>query len=133
MAKPSRRPPIGYLRPIKTPESPNRILCLDLVSRLNTKGTLYILVCTIKFSKHLTYKPFKKIPNSMIISTKLNERIFSRFSYPKVIITDRGPQFKGKKSKKEMGRWGIATRISTPAHLQSDGQSERSIQTILHT
>jgi hypothetical protein len=89
----------------QSPESQKRILCLDLVSGLNTKGTLYILVCIDKFSKHVTYIPFKKTPNSKTISTELNERIFSCFCYPKVIISDRGPQFKGKKWKKEMGQW----------------------------
>jgi Integrase core domain len=131
-AKPSRKSPMGYLRPIEIPGSPNRILCLDLVSGLNTRGTQYIVVCTDKFSKYVTYIPFKKTPTSKTISAELNEKIFSRFGYPEVIITHRGPQFKGKGWRKEMGQWGIATRTSTTAHPQSDGQSERSIQTLLH-
>jgi hypothetical protein len=31
-----------------------------------------------------------------------------------------------------MGQWGIPTRPSTTAHPQSDGQSKRSFQTLLH-
>jgi hypothetical protein len=93
----------GIWRPIKTPESPNRILCLVLVSGPDTKGTLYILVCTNKFCKHVTYIPFEKTLNSKTISTELNKRIFSRFGYLKVIITDRGPKFKIKNGRK---RWG---------------------------
>jgi Integrase core domain len=131
-AKPSRRSPMGYLRPIEIPRSPNRILCLDLVSGLNTRGKQYILVCTHKLSKYVTFIHFEKTPTSKTIKAELNERIFSRFGYPKVIIIDKGPQFKGKRWRKEMGQWGIATRTSKTAHLQSDGQSERSIQTLLH-
>jgi hypothetical protein len=112
---------MGYLRLFETLESCNRILCLHLISALNTKGTLYILVCTDRFSKHVTYIPFQKTLNSETIITELKERIFSGFAYSKVIITSRGPQFKGKKWKKEMAQWGIATCASTTANPLSDG------------
>jgi hypothetical protein len=62
----------------------------------------------------------------------LEKTNFSKFGYPQVIISDQGPQFKGEVWRKMLATLQISARLTTTAHLQRDGQSERAIQNLIH-
>jgi transposase InsO family protein len=54
----------------------------------------------------------------------LQESIFSRFGYPREIVTDQGSQFTSRLIKKIMQQHHICQRKSTSYHPQENGQAE---------
>jgi Integrase core domain len=120
------------LKPVEIPNGPAEILSMDLVTGIRNSDMKYVLVCIDKFTKRVNYIGFKKTPTSKIILTKLEKTNFSKFGYPQVIISDRGLQFKGEVWRKMLATLQILARLTTTAHPQSDGQSERAIQNLIH-
>ena len=58
------------------------------------------------------------------------DNVFQLHSLPKVIISDRDPRFTGKFWRALFDLLGTDLRFSTAFHPQTDGQSERMIQTL---
>jgi hypothetical protein len=52
------------------------------------------------------------------------EHVFRRHGLPRSIVSDRGTQFVAKFWKALCKRWNTHARLSTPYHLQTDGQTE---------
>jgi hypothetical protein len=67
-----------------------------------------------------------------MILTELEKTNFSKFGYLQVIISDRGLQFKGEVWRKMLATLHISAGLTTTAHPQSDGQSERAIQNLIN-
>lgn len=55
---------------------------------------------------------------------------FARFGIPKVIISDGGPQFRSFEFKQFCREWDIVHIMSSPYYPKSNGQAERTVQTI---
>lgn len=60
------------------------------------------------------------------------EHVYPTAGVPLTIVSDRGPQFIADMWTSFMAALGVDTRFSTPGHAQSDGASERAIQSIRH-
>ena len=58
------------------------------------------------------------------------DNVFRLHSLPEVIISDRDPRFTGKFWRALFDLRGTDLRFSTAFHPQTDGQSERMIQTL---
>jgi hypothetical protein len=120
---PDRSKQKPLLKPVEIPNGPAEILSLDLVTCIRNSDLKYVLVCIDKFTKRVNYIRFKKTPTSKMILIKLEKTNFSKFSYPQVIISYSGPQFKGEVWRKMLATLQISARLATTAHPQSDGQS----------
>ena len=68
-----------------------------------------------------------KRSSTVVLHTK---RIFSRYGIPKEVVSDNGPKFIGNAYKKFSKKWDFKHTTSSPVHPQSNGQVERTIQTI---
>jgi transposase InsO family protein len=68
--------------------------------------------------------------DSLGLARLLRDHVWSRFGTPRLIISDRGPQFASRFTKDLSKVLGIELAISTAYHPQSDGQSERMNQEI---
>ena len=72
----------------------------------------------------------------MLTETTINavvtamKSIFSRHGIPKVLMTDNGPQFSARDFKCFSSKWEFRHITSSPLYSQSNGMTERTIQTV---
>jgi transposase InsO family protein len=64
-------------------------------------------------------------------AVKFLQSIIYRFGVPKRVLTDNGTQFKGSKFSKCCANFGIDHQPSSAAHLQTNGQVERTNRLLL--
>lgn len=69
------------------------------------KGKSYILVATDCFSRWTEAYPLGTATSKTIIET-LEREFFSRFGYPRVCLSDNGPQFVSNEMQNALERWG---------------------------
>ena len=67
------------------------------------------------------------LAQSIVAHTK---SVISEYGIPEVIISDNGPQYSSELYQKFCHVYGITHRTSSPTYPQSNGQAERSIQTV---
>jgi hypothetical protein len=80
----------------------------------------YILVCTDYVSKWVEAKAIFRATEKSILEF-IYEDIFTRFSFPREIVTNQGTQFTSKLMKE---KYGIKHHKSSPYHPQANGQVE---------
>ena len=56
--------------------------------------------------------------------------VFARHGIPRILFTDNGPQFTAKSFKNFTVDWEIQHITSSPLYPQSNGQVERTVQTV---
>jgi len=91
------------------------------------------LVVVDRFSKMIRLIKTHKTVTDYAIARLCWEHVWKDFGVPRVIISDRGPQFASNFIKAHNEFLGITTALSTAYHPQSDGQSERMIQEVQKT
>ena len=64
---------------------------------------------------------------------KKTKGVFARQGIPKVVFSDNGPEFDSLESKDFSKRWDFVHDTSSPKFPQSNGQVERTIQTVKRT
>ena len=75
-----------------------------------------------------------KTNDSKVVSDFLKDHIFTRYSVPKFLITDRGTHFVNRTITALLKKYGVNQRVSTAYHPQTNGQAEvsnREIKSIL--
>lgn len=87
------------------------------------------LIIVDYYSKYVEIKNLKDntVSNNVINCFK---EIFSRQGIPKILVTDNGPQFISKEFKDFSKEWEFKHVTSSPRYPQSNGQVERTVQTI---
>ena len=96
-------------------------------------GYLYILVGVGYVSKWVEAIPYRAADHRVVLKF-LKENIFSRFGFPKAIISDGGSHFYNKPFESPLTKYGVKHKVATPYHPQTSGQVElanREIKTIL--
>ena len=125
--------PRGLLKPILA-EKPWQIVTLDLVGKFapaeNTQNT-HCLVMVDKFSKFVILEAVPETLTAAHTAEIFLRRVVSVFGVPSVVISDRGTQFSAKLWKQLLEKIGSAAALASSHHPQTDGQSERAIQTFL--
>lgn len=94
----------------------------------SSKGNQYLVVVTDICSKWVEAKPIRKATTSAIVQF-LEDEIFSRFGYPRCIISDNGSQFISHEWKSACQRWN-ATHLTTASYSPWQNQVERRNQSI---
>lgn len=102
---------------------PFHTISIDLMGPYtrSRKGKKYILVATDLFSKWVEAYPLNSTTSSKIIQL-LEQELFSRFGYPKVVISDNGSQFTSKAMQAAFNKWQIihhTTAIYASASITS--------------
>ena len=82
-------------------------------------GHEYILVAVDHFSKFVEILPLKTA-NSQSVATTLVRELFCRYGPPETLLSDNGPQFRGKVLKAVCAEWGIQQVFITPYHPQTN-------------
>ena len=106
---------------------------LDLVGPLVTtrKGNQHLVVAIDGYSKYVIAAP---IPNKLAstVADFFLQQVICRISCPVTVRTDHGSEFKWQFSDL-MTKYGISHQMSSPHNPQSNGQVERSNQSIIHS
>lgn len=108
---------------------PFHTISIDLMGPYtrSRKGKKYILVATDLFSKWVEAYPLNTATSSKIIQL-LEQELFSRFGYPKVVISDNGSQFTSKAMQAAFNKWQIihhTTAIYAPHQSPVERQNQQ--------
>ena len=122
----------GELHPIIA-KRPWQLVTMDFVTGLppavRTKHTA-ILVMVDKFSKYTNLEGCSEGMSAQDTARIVMRRIVAHHGIPQVIISDRGPQFASKMWEAILQALGTKVALASAHHPQTDGQSERAIQTL---
>ena len=106
------------------PKYPWQVVGKDLFE-LNKSN--YLLVVDY-FSKYPEVLQLKSTTSVSVISAL--KSVFSRHGIPEVVRSDNGPQYSSAEFMSFASSYGFQHLASSPKFLQSNGQAERSVQTI---
>ncbi|XP_074282881.1 uncharacterized protein LOC141607431 [Silene latifolia] len=96
-------------------------------------GNVYILLAVDYVSKWVEAKA-TKTDDAKVVGEFIKTNIFSRFGFPKALISDRGTHFCNKAIGALLKKYGVLHKVSTAYHPQTNGQAEvsnREIKAIL--
>ncbi|KAK0577490.1 hypothetical protein LWI29_033886 [Acer saccharum] len=126
-----RQPP-ELLQSITSPW-PFAMWGIDLIGPMPTAtgGAKHAKVAVDYFTKWVEAEPLVHITKANTISF-VKKNILYRFGTPNTIITDNGTQFDGRKFKELCDKYGINNYYASPAHPQTNGQTEAVNKIIKH-
>ena len=130
--KHSTRKTPGLLQPINA-EYPWQIITMDFVGGFAPgilTGNTMCLVIVDKFSKYIILESVPATVDAEQTADILMKRMITQFGIPEKVITDRGPQFAANLWQKVLTFLGSKPALAATHHPQTDGQSERTIQTL---
>ena len=106
--------PAGKMYTTQTKE-PWEVVTIDFVGPLprTSKGFCHILVIQDKFSKWVEVTPVAKA-TATGLKKILREKIFCRFGWPRVVITDNGSQFSSRAFKRFLVENGVKQQFTPP-------------------
>ena len=130
-SKPVRTKLAGLLHPLPIAPRPWFSISMDFITNLPpSKGFDSILVIVDRFSKMSHFIPCTKTITSAGLATLFIENIVCIHGLPNNIVLDRGPQFNSQFWKAILKQFGIKRNLTSAFHPQSDGQTERTNQTL---
>ncbi|CAM8890537.1 unnamed protein product [Rhodiola kirilowii] len=129
--KAEHRRPAGLLQNIEIPEWKWERITMDFVTGLprTGKGCDSVWVIVDRLTKTAHFIPVKTSYSSEQYARLYNDEIVRLHGVPVSIISDRGTQFTSKFWRSVQEALGTQLHLSTAFHPQTDGQSERTIQT----
>lgn len=127
--KPRRTKKRDTIRP-RQPKEPWETIALDLMGPYprTGKGMENLLVITDIFSKWVEAFPLRTATATKIIEL-IESQIFARWGYPKVILSDNGPQFRSQEWKRAGVKWDVEL-WTTPIYHPRANPTERKNQDI---
>ena len=128
-----RHKPYGALQPIISPPTPYHTLTIDFILALpqSLKGYDCVMSVTDKFTGKVTTMSGKSTYTAKDWAERLLIRLQKLdWGYPKAIISDRDRKFLSQFWTTLFTKLGVDLMYSTAYHLQTDGASKRTNQTV---
>jgi transposase InsO family protein len=126
-----RHAPYGLLMPLPIPEGPWISIAMDFMTDLpNSEGMTTILTITDRFTKMAHFVAMPKLPDAEETAAVFIKEVVRLHGLPKSIISDRGSQFISHLWKRMLELLRIQSCLSSAYHPESNGQSERTNQTL---
>ncbi|GAU39803.1 hypothetical protein TSUD_219780 [Trifolium subterraneum] len=124
--------PAGPLQPLEIPEWKWEHITMDFVTGLprNQKGEDSIWVIVDRLTKSAHFIAVKSTYKASRYAEIFLEEIVKLHGIPLSIVSDRDPTFTSHFWRAFQKAMGTRLRMSTSNHPQTDGQSERTIQTL---
>jgi transposase InsO family protein len=136
-AKASRHQPYGLLQAITLPTSPWEVVAMDFIVKLPPSkepmtSTTYdsIWVVVDKLTKYAYFIPYREASTAEEMAYAFLRVVASQHGLPKELITDRDKLFTSKFWTTLMKHLDVKLKLSTAFHPQTDGQTERTNQTL---
>ena len=130
-AKTVRHSPYGFLKPLPVGERPWASISMDHVEQLpDSNGYDSILVVICRLTKQAILISAHTTDTATELAQYFIQHVFSKHGLPADIISDRGHLFVSKFWKSLCKALDITSNLSTAYHPETDGQTERTIQTI---
>lgn len=133
-SKRSTGPVQGLLMKIDTPKRPWEVIHMDFVTALPKAGpdsNNAVLVVVDRFTKKAKFLPTHDTATGKQTAMLYWKLLFSEYGMPRIIITDREPKFTAGFWSRLFKMMGVKLHFSTAHHPQTDGQAERTIQTMV--
>nr|GFC41232.1 retrotransposon protein, putative, Ty3-gypsy subclass [Tanacetum cinerariifolium] len=89
-----------------------------------------IWVVVDRLTKFVHFLPIRKDYSVSRLAEIFQQEIIRLLGTPSAIVSDRDPRFASRFWKGLQKAWGTRLKFSTAFHPQTDGQSERTIQTL---
>lgn len=130
-----RHAPYGLLETLPQPEGPWQDISMDFITsfppakhRRGVCDSILVIVC--RFSKMVRFIPCTKDIDAPELANLICEEIIAKYGVPKSIVSDRSSLFTSKYWSTFCYSLAIRRRLSTAFHPQTDGQTERTNQTL---
>ena len=121
----------GLLRPLPIPERPWAEVSMDFIVDLPpSEGFTSILVVVDRLSKMAHFLPMVGTPSALETANIFIKEIIRLHGVPDSVVSDRGVQFTSKFWKELCKALQIKVCLSSAYHPQSNGQTERTNQTL---
>ena len=130
--KPSTKSPPGLLQPMPIPNYPFEQISMDFVGPFtpSASGNKYILVIVDRLTRWVTMIPAPSF-DAAGAADAIYDHIITKHGCPKVICLDRDSRWCSDLFKHFANRIQSKVNMSTSRHPQTDGLSERYIQSAL--
>lgn len=124
--------PSGPLQPLPIPEWKWEDIAMDFVTSLPriVSGHNAIWVIVDRLTKAAHFLPIRANYSLEKLANLYIKEIIRQHGVPSSIVSDRDPRFTSRFWKALHQAFETQLRFSTTYHLQTDGQSERTIQTL---
>ena len=130
-SKSSRHLPYGPLMPLPVPDRPWASIGMDFITDLPPSEEMTtILTITDRHSKMAHFVPLPNLPDAEKTVEVFIREVVRLHGLPTEIITDRGSQFISHLWKRMLETLNINQCMSSAYHPQTNGQSERTNQTL---
>ncbi|KAI5339250.1 hypothetical protein L3X38_018522 [Prunus dulcis] len=130
--KAERQKPSGLMQPLPIPEWKWELITMDFVFKLprTSKGHDGIWVVVDRLTKSAHFLPIKETYSLTRLAKLFVDEIVRLHGAPVSIVSDRDARFTSRFWKCLQEAMGTRVQFSTAFHPQTDGQSERTIQTL---
>ena len=135
--KHARHKPYGEMKTPSFPSQAWKSIAWDFIVKLpkskeRLTGTVYdtILVINDRLTKLAYFLPYKEASNAEDLAYAFLRTVVADHGLPDEIISDRDKLFNSKFWRSLMDMMGIKMKMSTAFHPQTDGQTERTNQTV---
>jgi hypothetical protein len=129
--------PISELHPSETPDAPWEVISVDFIVELPESHGYNAIMCVVdSLTKRTHFIPMHTTINTEGTALLFLKEVWKHHGTPRVVVSDRGPQFVAGFTRKLYKLLGIKLALSTAYHPQTDGQTEHVNQVIegyLHT
>lgn len=131
-SKPELQKPAGLLHTLPIPSAKFHTIGIDQIVALpeSREGFDAILTVTDHLTKFVMLVPCKESDDAVRIASRLHDKVFSVFGLPMSIVSDRDPKYTSHFWRSLFKCLGTQLRFSTAYHPQTDGQSERTNQSV---
>ena len=130
--KAEHQKPHGKLQPLDIPEWKWEHLTMDFITKLprTARGADTIWVIVDRLTKSAHFLAIRESSSAEKLAEIFVRDIVSLHGVPVSIVSDRDTRFTSRFWEKFQGELGTRLHFSTAFHPQTDGQSERTIQTL---
>nr|GEZ77374.1 reverse transcriptase domain-containing protein [Tanacetum cinerariifolium] len=130
--KAEHQKPSGLLVQPKIPEWKWDNITMDFITKLSKSSQVYDTSWVIvdRLTKSVIFVPMREIDPMEKLARMYLKEVLTRHGIPVSIICDRHPRFASNLWKSLQKALGTSLDMSTAYHLETDGLSERTIQTL---
>ena len=130
--KPGNALPYGLLQPLKIPDRPWQSISMDFITNLpKSKGFDNLLTVTDRFTKMVHLLPTWSTATAKDIADLVIKHVIRLHGIPEDIVSDRDTKFVNNFWKAIMDTLNVKLNMSSTAHPETDGQSERTNRTVI--